>query len=94
MDTITTADGRDIPITGDAAEADAYATALTVNYSGKVNLGNYENAEPFASVRAELRPAVRVEGNVEGLQRHAGNLHRVVDHHVRQAIAEAEEDRT
>lgn len=83
-DIIHTADGEEIPVTDDINQADVYATGLTVSASQKVNLGSYENAEPFASIRAEVRPAVALSdgGAIEHLRGRCDALRRVVGYHV------------
>lgn len=87
-DTIHTANGETIPITDDIDAVDVYATGLTVSASQKVNLGNYENAEPYASIRAEVRPAVNLEAEdaITVLREHADRLRRVVGWHVTQEV--------
>lgn len=59
-ETITTADGAQIPVADIPEETDAIATRLTLSGTEKVNTGNYENEEFYASLRLELRPAIRL----------------------------------
>lgn len=82
--TIHTHDGRDIPITHDPAEAEVYATGLTVSLGRKIQTKKYESAEPFDSIRAEVRPALALsaDGAIDTLRERAEHLNRVVAYRV------------
>jgi len=59
--TVDLADGTELEVVDDAADAGLIVTGLTVSESRKENLGNYENVEPHASVRVELSPALEID---------------------------------
>ena len=87
-DTVTTADGAEIPVSELPENAGIVVTGATVSESRKENLGNYENVEPHASVRAEFRPALEIDSPdaEEMLQRKLAVLRRVVDDHIQESI--------
>lgn len=78
--TIHTADGREIDATTDPEAVDTYATGLTVSLERTISTGDFESAKPFASIRAEVRPALSVDdnGNIDALREQAERLKRVV----------------
>lgn len=85
-----------LEVVDDPADAGLVVTGVTVSGSQKENLGDYENYEPHASVKAEFRPALRVnspdaESEVEDKLR---VLRRVVDDHLQKSIRNVVERRT
>lgn len=92
--TITTHDGREIDATSDPDATDAYATGLTVSHGRKISTADYENAEPFASIRAEVRPALAMDadGSIGALREQARRLKRVVAYHVAGEVERYRED--
>jgi urease accessory protein UreF len=89
--TIELSDGATV----EAVEADGvddvtlYAVSATVSGSEKVNLGNYENAEPHVSVRTEIRPAVRLDADGQtALQGHLADLRSAVADHLQHSVDE------
>lgn len=52
-------DGK--PVSGDAPEPAARLIGITRSFSFKLNLGNYESADFFASERAECTPDMAEE---------------------------------
>jgi hypothetical protein len=90
--TIKLSDGVTVEAVEDADHPDdvsLYAVSATVSGSEKVNLGNYENAEPHVSVRTEIRPAVRLDPDGhDALSAHLADLRATVDDHLQHAVDE------
>jgi len=86
--TITMADGREIPVTDVPTETDAIATRITVSGSEKRSLDQYENHEAYHSIRLVLWPALRL-GTVEAnqrIQKLADVARDTVDDHIERTI--------
>ena len=94
-DTVDLADGTEIEVVDDEADSSAIITGATVSQSQKENLGNYENVEPHASIRAEFSPAIRMDspGAEQAVAAKLRALRRVVDDHIEDSIARAVEAR-
>lgn len=92
--TLTTHDGRQIELTDDPDDIDAYATGLTVSLGRKMQPKKYESADPFCSIRAEVRPALAVTDGaaVDALRERAERLRRVVSYDVGTQVKRYRED--
>lgn len=87
-DTITLPDGTELDVVDAERDSSVVVVGATVSGSQKENLGNYENVEPHASVRAEFRPAIRVNTSdaESAVKSKLAVLRRVVDDHLQQSI--------
>lgn len=86
--TVTTHDGRELDVTDDPDDIDAYATGLTVSLQRKISTADYESATPFDSIRAEVRPALALnaDGAIDALREEAERMNRVVAYRVGQEV--------
>lgn len=87
-DTVTLPDGTELNVVDAERDSSVIVVGATVSGSQKENLGNYENVEPYASVRAEFRPAIEVNtpDAEDGVRSKLAVLRRVVDDHLQQSI--------
>ena len=92
-DTIETPDGT-IHVTDDPAEAEVYATGVTVSMTEKVNLGNYENRELYANARFSIDPALALTPETENdVARILEYVHGEVEAHIDAQVELAKEPR-
>ena len=89
--TVDLADGTELDVVDDPADAGLIVTGLTVSESRKENLGNYENVEPHASVRVELSPALAIDEPAaeDALQAKLRVVRRNVRDHIDESIERA-----
>lgn len=83
-DEIHTADGRTVPVTDDPDAVSGYATGLTVSAKQTASFEDFNNTQPFGSIRVELRPALSLDadGAIDHLRERCTHLRRVVGWHV------------
>jgi hypothetical protein len=89
--TVDLADGTELEVVDDPADAGLIVTGLTVSGSRTENLGNYENVEPHASVRVELSPALAIDhpDAEDALQAKLRVVRRNVRAHIEESIQQA-----
>ena len=84
-------DAVDVRVADDPDESRTIVTGMTVSASEKVSTGDYENYEPYQSVRLSFSPAIDVskEGGRAAVRKAAAQAH----HDVQKDLGEAVEQR-
>ena len=82
-------DGIEVDVAEDPAGSTMYAVGATVSVDETVSTGDYESFEPYASVRVQFRPVLRLasDQHEQALRQKLLNLHRNVNGEVQQMIS-------
>lgn len=81
-------DNLDVEVADTPADARTIVTGMTVSASEKVSTGDYENYEPFQSVRVTFDPALNVSTDAGRVALHnrARRLHRDIQNDIESAV--------
>lgn len=88
LSSIELQDGIEVDVAEDPEESTMYAVGATVSVDETVSTGEYESYEPYASVRVQFRPVIRMVSDLheQTLRQKLLKLHRSVNLELQQMI--------
>lgn len=88
FDTIEVQDGIELEVAEDPEDSITYAVGGTVSVDETVSTGDYESYEPYASMRVQFRPVIRLvsDKHRRAARQRLLSVHRDVHHEIQQMI--------
>jgi len=88
LGTIELQDGIEVEVAEDPEDSTTYAVGGTVSVEETVSTGDYESYKPYASVRVQFRPVIRLvsDQHHQAVRQKLLNAHRDIHDEVQQMI--------